>query len=278
MTDNSSWLVYRSVLEEGVTPRSRIAELTGLSLMTIGRITDRLEEEHILERDRRKQTGADLAGRRPALYRLSDRPFVMVADMAAKPHNVSLYDVAGHSVDVTLAGDVKGCAAEFYNEYHNDIALNVVIVPDGQTEPVGVFPWKAPDLVVSETTAAAWDAYNMALERTALYVGRTENSDWRACCVSDGKLGYIGHGGIRTLINVTGNIQSAVAALIVALSPGYVAIEAPDSKYLAFAENLRDVVPDAPEIMALTNKDNTHGSGAAMAALYRHLMSIKKLP
>ena len=105
MTDNSNWLVYRVVRDEKLTSRARISELTGFSLMTIGKITDRLERERIIVRDRHRQTGTDLAGRRPSRYKLPDTPYVMLADMTKRPGSVGMYDVGGNSVGLTLTGN-----------------------------------------------------------------------------------------------------------------------------------------------------------------------------
>ena len=278
MTDNSNWLVYRVVRDEKLTSRARISELTGFSLMTIGKITDRLERERIIVRDRHRQTGTDLAGRRPSRYKLPDTPYVMLADMTKRPGSVGMYDVGGNSVGLTLTGNAGECAAELYSEHYEDIALTAVLVPDDGSDPVGVFPWKEPDTVVGVFTAAAWDAYEASGEKRTLFVRKEPDSEWRACLIADGKLRGLEHGGIETLTQVTGDIQRAVASLIVALSPESVTVEASDIDGGALIGYITGAVPCAPEIRVRRNDEARLGYGAAMLALYKHVMSIKKLP
>ena len=278
MTDNSNWLVYRAVRGEKLTSRARIAELTGFSLMTIGKITDRLERERVIVRDRRRQTGTDLAGRRPSRYKLPDSPYILLADTTGKYDRVGMYDVDGNSVGLTLAGNVSDTAAELYSENYEDIAVTAALVPDGGTAPAGAFPWKAPDLVVPVFTAAAWDAYEASGERRTLFVRKAPDSDWRACLVVDGKFQGLEHGGIASLIPVAGDVRRAVASLIIALSPESVTVEAPEIDAGEFVGYITGAVPDAPEIRARRNDEARLGYGAAMLALYKHVMSIKKLP
>lgn len=278
MTDNSNWLVYRAVRGEKLTSRSRIAELTGFSLMTIGKITDRLERERIIVRDKRKQTGKDLAGRRPSRYKLPDLPYVLLADTTGMLGNVGMYDVDGNRVGVTLDGNVSECAAELYSEHYEDIALTAVLVRDGETAPAGVFPWKEPDTVVGVYMAAAWDAYEASGERRTLFVRKAQDSDWKACLIDDGKPMWLERGGIGTLIAVTGDIQRAVASLIVSLSPESVVVEAPEIDGEALVGYVKGAVPDPPEVRVRRNEEARLGYGAAMLALYGYVMSIKKMP
>lgn len=75
-----------------------------------------------------------------------------------------------------------------------------------------------------------------------------------------------------------GDIQRAVASLIVALSPESVTVEASDIDGGALIGYITGAVPCAPEIRVRRNDEARLGYGAAMLALYKHVMSIKKLP
>lgn len=141
-----------------------------------------------------------------------------------------------------------------------------------------MFPWKEPDIVVGVFTAAAWDAYEASGEKRTLFVRKEQDSEWRACLIADGKLRGLEHGGIETLTQVTGDIQRAVASLIVALSPESVTVEASDIDGGALIGYITGAVPCAPEIRVRRNDEARLGYGAAMLALYKHVMSIKKLP
>ena len=112
----------------------------------------------------------------------------MLADMTKRPGSVGMYDVGGNSVGLTLTGNAGECAAELYSEHYEDIALTAMLVPDDGSDPVGVFPWKEPDIVVGVFTAAAWDAYEASGEKRTLFVRKEQDSEWRACLIADGKL------------------------------------------------------------------------------------------
>lgn len=276
MADNSNWDVFCAVRDAKTATRATIADLTGLSLMTVGKITDRLEREKILVRVKQKENGSS-AGRRPAVYRLNRKPFVMVADATTAYTRVWLYDLGGHSVGLPFTKEL--CDDEedmmrFFGKDADSVVLTAVVAADGKPEPYDIFP-EAPYLFVSGTTAAAWDVYYETDEKSVLYIGKPRGRDWIACFVSDGEVKPLRHGGLRTLISVTGDVQNAIAAMIVSLSPKSVIIDTGDARSEALADSLRYVIPEPPTIEAY-NDSAFRGadSGAAALAVYRYISSL----
>lgn len=273
MADNSNWDVFCAVRDAKTATRATIARLTGLSLMTVGKVTDRLERAKILVRVKQKENDGS-AGRRPSIYRLNRKPFVMVADATGDCTRVWLYDVGGHSIGLPFANGLYDDMKGFFGKDAESVVLTAVVAADGKPEPYDVFP-EAPYLFVSGTTAAAWDVYYETDNESVLYVGKPSGRDWIACFVADGEVKPLRHGGMRTLISVTGDVQNAIAAMIVSLSPERVMIDTDDARSEVIADSLLSVIPEPPSI-EIYNDSAFRGadSGAAALAVYKYISSL----
>ncbi len=76
--------------------RAEIAELTGLSLMTVGKVVDALLERSIISQSKEVK---NMAGRRAGLVSLNTAKFFLVIDLTSRSMSMTVIDLALHIVD-----------------------------------------------------------------------------------------------------------------------------------------------------------------------------------
>ena len=88
--------IFSTITEAAVISRAEIAEATGLSLVTVGKVADALLERGILHQEKEIRTSA---GRRAGLLTLNANRFAIVLDLSCKDFRLSIIDLRLHLVE-----------------------------------------------------------------------------------------------------------------------------------------------------------------------------------
>lgn len=82
--------IFSTIAETDVISRAEIAEATGLSLVTVGKVVDALLERNILHQEKEIRTSA---GRRAGLLTLNANRFAIIFDLSCKDFRLSVIDL-----------------------------------------------------------------------------------------------------------------------------------------------------------------------------------------
>ena len=82
--------IFSTIAESQVISRAEIADATGLSLVTVGKVADALLERNILHQEKEIRTSA---GRRAGLLTLNANRFAIIFDLSCKDFRLSVIDL-----------------------------------------------------------------------------------------------------------------------------------------------------------------------------------------
>lgn len=82
--------IFSTIAETKIISRAEIAEATGLSLVTVGKVADALLERNILHQEKEIRTSA---GRRAGLLTLNANRFAIIYDFSCKDFRLSVIDL-----------------------------------------------------------------------------------------------------------------------------------------------------------------------------------------
>ncbi len=227
--ENASGVVA-CLAEWGELSRAELAEHTWLSLMTVGKIVDRLAECALVTQ-RKSDSGS--AGRRSSLVELSRTQALAIYDLSGAVKRLCLTDLAGRAIaehelhELSEAGFLafSGCA-----ESGLELTASGAILPDSGgaellrelTESLG----SRPDVVTTETKAAALGLYHPG-EPLVLHI-RARDGSVSGAILRDGALerGALGNAcDIARLTALTGGLSASVEAARLVLDPECIRVE-----------------------------------------------------
>ncbi|MGM9626067.1 MAG: ROK family protein, partial [Eubacteriales bacterium] len=88
--------IFTAITGKDQISRTEIANITGLSLMTVGKVVDALLERHVVCQCKEVR---NMAGRRAGLVSLNTAKFFMVIDLTSRSMSMSVIDIALNIVD-----------------------------------------------------------------------------------------------------------------------------------------------------------------------------------
>ena len=88
--------IFTAITGKDQISRSEIAEITGLSLMTVGKVVDALLERHVIIQSKEVK---NIAGRRAGLVSLNTEKFFMIIDLTSRNMSMTVMDIALNIVD-----------------------------------------------------------------------------------------------------------------------------------------------------------------------------------
>ena len=101
--------IFQAITEKDKISRAEIAEITGLSLMTVGKVVDALLERNVICQSKESKNAA---GRKAGLVSLSTKKFLMVIDITTRNFSMIVMDFALGVVD-RVSYDYN---SDFYSE------------------------------------------------------------------------------------------------------------------------------------------------------------------
>ena len=88
--------IFNAITSKDQISRAEIAEITGLSLMTVGKVADALLERHVIIQSKEIK---NMAGRRAGLVSLNTDKFFMIIDLTSRNMSMTVMDIALNIVD-----------------------------------------------------------------------------------------------------------------------------------------------------------------------------------
>ena len=88
--------IFNAITGKDQISRAEIAEITGLSLMTVGKVVDALLERHVIIQSKEIK---NMAGRRAGLVSLNTDKFFMIIDLTARNMSMTVMNIALNIVD-----------------------------------------------------------------------------------------------------------------------------------------------------------------------------------
>ncbi|MBQ7301825.1 MAG: ROK family transcriptional regulator [Clostridia bacterium] len=88
--------IFNAITGKDQISRAEIAEITGLSLMTVGKVVDALLERHVIIQSKEIK---NMAGRRAGLVSLNTDKFFMIIDLTSRNMSMTVMDIALNIVD-----------------------------------------------------------------------------------------------------------------------------------------------------------------------------------
>ena len=88
--------IFTAITGKDQISRSEIADITGLSLMTVGKVVDALLERHVIIQSKEVK---NIAGRRAGLVSLNTEKFFMIIDLTSRNMSMTVMDIALNIVD-----------------------------------------------------------------------------------------------------------------------------------------------------------------------------------
>ncbi len=88
--------IFHAITGKDQISRAEIAELTGLSLMTVGKVVDALLERHVIIQSKEIK---NMAGRRAGLVSLNTDKFFMIIDLTSRNMSMTVMNIALNIVD-----------------------------------------------------------------------------------------------------------------------------------------------------------------------------------
>ena len=88
--------IFHAITEKDQISRAEIADITGLSLMTVGKVVDALLERHVIIQSKEIK---NMAGRRAGLVSLNTDKFFMIIDLTSRNMSMTVMNIALNIVD-----------------------------------------------------------------------------------------------------------------------------------------------------------------------------------
>ncbi len=88
--------IFNAITGKEQISRAEIAEITGLSLMTVGKVVDALLERHVIIQSKEIK---NMAGRRAGLVSLNTDKFFMIIDLTSRNMSMTVMNIALNIVD-----------------------------------------------------------------------------------------------------------------------------------------------------------------------------------